>query len=121
MTATAHQVAQATCRLGMAAYRFTRRPGPCGSAAPRTWWLTRMSVIPGAVAGLTAVGTGTPHRRAPLALPVATPRAPPPGAGGRAGASGVVAPMSAPGGGADSPGVRAEPAWGQRRPYRPEG
>ena len=47
MTATVHQVAQATCRLGMAAYRFTRRSGPCGSAAPRTWWLTRMSVIPG--------------------------------------------------------------------------
>src|SRR5258705_12100952 len=99
MTATAHQVAQATCRLGMAAYRFTRRPGPCGSAAPRTWWLTRMSVIPGAVAGLTAVGTGTPHRRARLALPVATRRGRPQGAAGWGGAAGAGGLMGAPGGG----------------------
>src|SRR5215471_21363308 len=45
--AVAHQAAQATCRLGIAAYRFTRLVAPRGWAAPRMSRVTRMSVIPG--------------------------------------------------------------------------
>src|SRR5262249_61270532 len=44
--AVAHQAAQATCRLGIAAYRFTKLAAPCGWAAPRMSRVTRMSVIP---------------------------------------------------------------------------
>src|SRR6266487_4382064 len=75
MTAKAHQAAQATCRLGMAAYRFTRLVAPCGWAAPRMSRVTRMSVIPGTenrggAAGQTqnttfaaALGPDAGHRR----------------------------------------------------------
>src|SRR5215470_7729754 len=68
MTATAHQVAQATCRLGMAAYRFTRRPGPCGSATPRTWRLTRINHRAGAAPG-ASVTVPAPRGRQALGGP----------------------------------------------------
>src|SRR6202000_554421 len=45
-TAIAHQVAQATCRLGSAADRLAAPVTPCGSAESRTLCAVRMSVMP---------------------------------------------------------------------------
>ena len=45
-TASATQNAQATCKLGIAAYRLTRPCTPCGSPAPKMLRDTSVSVSP---------------------------------------------------------------------------